>query len=267
MTPIPDATPSGSKAGSPATPGRVESGRAAPAPLAGWVSILVAALGLGILVTLAATLDETYEAVQKRDGLSLVDQPLLDWSVAHRTPALDTVVTVFTDVGGPVVLPIIVTLLTVLLAWRWRSWTPIALMLVATAGSLALTEAGKDIANRVRPPHELAVPPYENSPSFPSGHTLNSTVVALVLAYLVVRRVDTRLGRTLVVVALAMYAALMGLSRVFLGHHWFTDVVAGWVAGAAWALVIVLAHRLLVLLQRRRHARHEREAEPEVVRR
>jgi len=47
----------------------------------------------------------------------------------------------------------------------------------------------------------------------------------------------------------------MGLSRVFLGHHWFSDVVAGFVAGTAWAIVVILAHRLLVRVQLRRAQR------------
>ncbi len=54
---------------------------------------------------------------------------------------------------------------------------------------------------------------------------------------------------------LALYAVAMGLSRVFLGHHWFTDVVAGFIAGTAWAIVVILAHRLLLRLQHRRAQR------------
>jgi undecaprenyl-diphosphatase len=99
------------------------------------------------------------------------------------------------------------------------------------------------------------VPPYETSPSFPSGHTLNSTVIAIVLAYLVLLHVNSRIGRVVTVSALVLYALAMGLSRVFLGHHWFTDVVAGFVAGTAWAIVVILAHRLLVRVQLRRAQR------------
>jgi undecaprenyl-diphosphatase len=207
-----------------------------------------------VLSVLVATLDETYQAVQVGDGLARIDQPLLDWMVAHRTTALDATITFFTDIGSTKILPILTTLVVVGLAWWWRSWTPIVLMAVAAAGSVAMTEAGKDLAGRARPPQRLSVPPYETTPSFPSGHTLNSTVIAIILAYLVLLHVRSRLGRTVTVALLAVYALAMGMSRVFLGHHWFTDVVAGFVAGTAWAIVVILAHRLLLRIQYQRAA-------------
>jgi undecaprenyl-diphosphatase len=67
--------------------------------------------------------------------------------------------------------------------------------------------------------------------------------------------VKSRTGRVVTVSLLALYAVAMGLSRVYLGHHWFTDVVAGFVAGTAWAIVVILAHRLLVRVQLRRAQR------------
>jgi len=230
MSPSPD-TP-------PAVPERVETGQAAPVPVAGGISLLAAALAAGLLSALVAGIGATYDSVKEADGLARVDRPMLDWMIGHRSPTLDSVVTAFTNIGGPTLLPMF--------------------MFVATAGSLAMTAAGKDLAARVRPPHSLAVPPLENSPSFPSGHTLNSTVIAIVLSYLVVLHVDNRRARTSVITALAVYAMAMGLSRVFLGHHWFTDVVAGWVAGVAWGLAVVFAHRLLLALQRQRHEQHQR---------
>jgi undecaprenyl-diphosphatase len=67
--------------------------------------------------------------------------------------------------------------------------------------------------------------------------------------------VKSRTGRVVTVSLLALYAVAMGLSRVYLGHHWFTDVVAGFIAGTAWAIVVILAHRLLLRVQQRRAQR------------
>ena len=249
-----EESPSADSSSQPAPPSKVKAGQAAPEPVASGLSLLTAAVGAVVLSILVATLDETYQAVQEGDGLARIDQPLLDWMVAHRTTALDATITFFTDIGSTKILPILTTLVVVGLAWWWRSWTPIALMAVAAAGSVAMTEAGKDLAGRARPPQPLAVPPYETTPSFPSGHTLNSTVIAIILAYLVLLHVRSRLGRTVTVALLAVYALAMGMSRVFLGHHWFTDVVAGFVAGTAWAIVVILAHRLLLRIQYQRAA-------------
>lgn len=54
-----------------------------------------------------------------------------------------------------------------------------------------------------------------------------------------------------VAVAAALYAVVMGLSRVYLGAHWLSDVMAGWAVGLAWALAVVLAHRVWLTLHRR----------------
>jgi undecaprenyl-diphosphatase len=147
-------------------------------------------------------------------------------------------------------MPVLALLATGLMVWRWRSRTPLVLMLIAAAGSLAMTVAGKDLIGRARPPQTLAVPPFERSPSFPSGHTLNATVLTGVAVYLLLRRLESVRARVATVVAGALFAGSMGLSRVFLGHHWLTDVVAGWALGLAWVAVVVTAHRLHLTVRR-----------------
>jgi membrane-associated phospholipid phosphatase len=122
----------------------------------------------------------------------------------------------------------------------------VVVMAVAVAGSLLMTTVGKSVIGRVRPPTVDAVPPFESSPSFPSGHSLNALVVSGVVAYLVCLRLRRRAARVAVVAGAALFAVAMGLSRVYLGHHWLTDVLVAWALGLGWLAAVITAHRLWV---------------------
>ena len=67
---------------------------------------------------------------------------------------------------------------------------------------------------------------------------------------LIVREVERTGVRLTTIVLGVAFAATMGLSRVFLGHHWLSDVLMGWVLGLAWATVVVTAHRLFLTVRR-----------------
>jgi undecaprenyl-diphosphatase len=213
--------------------------------------VVFAVVALVLLVLLVEGTEAVYESVTGRDGLAAFDQPVLAWMVARRSPGLDTVVTGFTDLGGAVGMPVIAGVAVITIAvWR-RSWTPVVVTLIAAAGSVAMTVVGKDVIDRARPPASLAVPPLEISPSFPSGHTLNATVLVTIVVYLILIETTATWQRVLAITLGAAFVVLMGLSRVYLGHHWLTDVVAGWMIGLAWALAVITAHRLWLTLRER----------------
>lgn len=212
--------------------------------------VLTLVIGGTIAVVLTYAAGEVYEAVVEEDGIARLDQPVLDAMVGMRSPGLDQALTWFTDLGSKVGMSIIAAVCTLAIALWWRRRTPVILMLAASAGSLLMTVTGKRLSGTARPPHELAVPPFETSPSFPSGHTLNATVVVGVLAYLLMLRLASRAARIAVGVGATALALAMGLSRVFLGHHWLSDVVAAWLFGLGWLTVVVTAHRLMITLGR-----------------
>ncbi len=219
------------------------------------LTVVIVFLVGGGLTTLAANgAGEVYEQVVDHTGLAAFDQPVLDWAVARRTPASSVAVTDFTNVGGDVGGPIVAAVLLVALLILWRRWTPAFVLVPALVGALGITVLGKDLAGRARPPHTLAVAPFESSASFPSGHTLNATVLAGLTAYLLLI-VTRRLWLGILGVLVASgYAVAMGLSRVWLGHHWLTDVVAGWLLGLAWVLGVVTVHRLVLTWRAHRDA-------------
>ena len=215
------------------------------------VLVVTALVGGAVAVALTAAAGETYDAVTESEGIAALDRPVLDQAIAWRSPDLDHALTLYTDVGGPVGMTLLATTATLLLAVLWRSRTPLVLMAIAALGSLAMTLTGKAVIGRSRPPLSDAVPPYETSPSFPSGHTLNATVLTAVMVYLLLRRLESQWARAVAVAIGAVFVVTMGLSRVFLGHHWLTDVVAGWALGLAWVAVVVTAHRLYLTVRSR----------------
>lgn len=223
-------------------PARVEAPSAKAIALTGVV-------GGAVFAGLVAGSAEVYEAVTDTNGVAGLDRPVLNAMIPLRTPFLDGFVTGFTNLGDTLGMVVIGLLLTGALFYRYRRRTIWVMVLVAAAGSVTFTIVGKALVGRVRPPLELAVPPYEESFSFPSGHTLNSTVIAGMLAYLTVWLAARAWARVAAVVAAVAWAVAIGLSRVFLGHHWLTDVVFGWLFGLAWLALLITVHR--VLLQRR----------------
>jgi membrane-associated phospholipid phosphatase len=217
-------------------------------------SVLILTIGIGavLVVGLTAASASVYDAVAEKDGVSGLDGPVLNQAMSWRTPLSARLITWFTHLGGPTGMTILVTGITLAMLWRWRSVTPLILMVCAAAGSLTFTTVGKAVVGRRRPPLADAIPPYEYAFSFPSGHTLNSTVIAGMVAYLVAIGLKSHVARVLCAVAAALWALAMGASRVFLGHHWFTDVIFAWLLGLAWLALLITAHRVYLTVRRLR---------------
>ncbi|WP_427135705.1 phosphatase PAP2 family protein [Pseudarthrobacter sp. S9] len=207
-----------------------------------------------IVVALALLGAEVYDNVVDDIGLASLDKPTLAFAEQLRSPALDSAVTAFTNIGGGIGMPILAAILTAWLTFITRTWRPLMLVGGAAAVSVTATAVGKHLVGRTRPDHADAVPPYENSQSFPSGHTLNSTVVIGVVVYLACLQVKRAIVRVGLITAGVIFVVAMGLSRVYLGHHWMTDVIAAWLLGLAWLGIVILAHRLFHVLRHREHA-------------
>jgi len=215
--------------------------------------IITLLVGLAVTLSLALVFGEVYESVTEADGVAGLDDPVLAAAKSARSPALDMATTAYTNIGGTVGMPIIAVGIMIFLATKRRSWTPVILMLAAGLGSLVITILGKPLFGRARPDLVDAIPPYEHSASFPSGHSLNSIVIAGIVAYLIILRLKTAKARVITVLLAAAFAFTMGLSRVYLGHHWLTDVLAAWAIGIAWLTLVITAHRLYLTVRTRRH--------------
>ena len=177
------------------------------------------------------------------------------FAAAHRSAALTTFFTGYTSLGQWLVLTAATAAVLAALAWRARRRDAVFL-LIAMIVSPLLNLALKHLFERVRPPAESAVLSV-NGYAFPSGHAMSSATFALALAVIAW---PTRWRWPAAGLA-ATFALLMGLSRVYLGVHWLTDVLAGWVL----AVAVVAATQLIVesvTARRSRRSPEKRAATP-----
>ena len=181
------------------------------------------------LLVFGAIAEDVHE--QEANALDALLTPLLH---SLSSPTLDAVMNGFTDIGSTmVVLPLLVVAL-VLLVWR-RHRAEALFLLVAMVGSVVIDESLKLIFHRPRP--QLSWAQVQPEYSFPSGHSMNSVVFYVALALIVAVLWGRRAGLAAVVLAIAL-ALLIGTSRIYLGYHYFTDVVGGFLAGAAWLTIV-----------------------------
>ena len=140
-----------------------------------------------------------------------------------------------TALGGVTVLTLVTLLAIAFLLLRGR-WHHALYTAMAIGGGAIMGRILKALFARERPeivPHLVEV----HSLSFPSGHSMNSAIVYLTLAVLVARGYEERRTRSFVIGAASLLVFVIGVSRVYLGVHYPSDVLGGWTVGAAWALL------------------------------
>jgi undecaprenyl-diphosphatase len=139
-----------------------------------------------------------------------------------------------TALGGTAVL-VLLTLAALGFLLLSRRWGAAIFLALSMAGGTLLSHALKSIFDRPRPdlvPHAVEV----SSASFPSGHAMLSAVAYLTLGALVAEVLPQQRFRVYLLLWAVFLTLLVGTTRVYLGVHWPTDVLAGWCVGAAWAL-------------------------------
>ena len=127
-------------------------------------------------------------------------------------------------------------------------------LLAAVGGGIALSGVAKEFVARPRP-DLVAHGSLVETASFPSGHSMMAAVVYLTLGAMIARPLPLLRLKAYVLSVAMLLTVLVGVSRVYLGVHWPTDVLAGWLAGAAWAVICLALARWLA-----RHGHVEREA-------
>jgi len=167
-------------------------------------------------------------------GTGDVDQAILSLLYAGDRPDLADAARRITFFGGWYAVTPLTAVVGLIVALRGRPWLALVLFVGTYVGRLLVTFQKYEVG-RVRPDqHPHLVNAYDLS--FPSGHSANAMMVYVTLAVTLVE--DPRRQRFWLLGAFGL-ALLVGLSRVMLGVHWPSDVVAGWSFGLLWALFLV----------------------------
>lgn len=202
-----------------------------------WPGLLLIVLGTAAFATLL-------EALWEEDALFAADEPVLEWLVAQRSPALTTVFTAITETFGPVILPILVLLGALVWARIERHWWAPSLLVGAMLLAVGVSSAIKAIIGRPRPPAEaMSVPGAETTFSFPSGHTIGAATLVLVVGYLIWSGGRRRAVLVGWMISTVVIVGLVAGSRLYLGYHFVTDVLAGASLAVAVLGVVVCVNR------------------------
>jgi undecaprenyl-diphosphatase len=245
-----------------AQPGPVRSGAASPLFhwLATHVRSLHAALGIYLVAGFAALLaacalfawmaDEVGEGSTQR-----FDTAVLSWFHDHSSPLLDRLALEVTPLGSGGVVVMMVLMSTAFL-WVSRHRFSVLLLWVAVLGGEVLNWTLKSAFDRPRP-SVFTWKTTASTSSFPSGHAMTSVIVYVTLAYLIARLETGRGMRRMTLGMAALLVLGIGWSRMYLGVHYPSDVLAGYAAGFAWSTFCALGIETVRHFRHRDPAAHE----------
>jgi membrane-associated phospholipid phosphatase len=174
------------------------------------------------------------------EQLQAVDEGILFFCESHHSLFGNTVMAFCTRLGNPSIMFSLMAAIAILFWLAGRRRTVLILLLASLLG-LAISQGVKYVIRRERPDVAWRLIDRPRSPSFPSGHALNTMAFYGAVALLCSRQLRRRTARAAVLIAGFLLPVLIGSSRVYLGVHYPSDVLAGWTAGLACALLVLWA--------------------------
>jgi membrane-associated phospholipid phosphatase len=194
---------------------------------------------VGTVVVFAALFLKIADSVRESEAAVRIDGHVMDFVVRHRVGWISQVARAVTVLGSGWVVTIVVLGATALLVRRHRRGDALFVVL-STVGTAILIVIAKHAIARPRPPavHRLVS---AGGASFPSAHAAQSVACYAALAAVAVTATRSARTRVLVCTAAAAIAAAVGASRVYLGVHFPSDVLSGWLLAAGWLLALIVA--------------------------
>jgi undecaprenyl-diphosphatase len=169
--------------------------------------------------------------IRRDSGVVNVDLAVERWAEAQATTFTDAVLEGLTHAGDTETIVVVALLLGAFGLWRWRRWGALLLLLLVVVGQSLISNTIKVVIDRARP--ELRPRADFTGTSFPSGHTTAATATYLAVALVLAIGSSPRVRSALLAAAVAIGVAV-GCTRVFLGVHFFSDALAGFLIGLTW---------------------------------
>jgi undecaprenyl-diphosphatase len=202
------------------------------------VTGLALTLGVAAVVVLTSAAGLLLLMVRTKTGLAHYDLTLARWGAAHATSGSTAVLRRLSDLGGTIGVVSLATIVGVVEYRRFPDRGVFALLVLTIGGQFAIVNLIKVIVDRARPALDQLTG--FSSSSFPSGHAASAAATFAVMALLLGRRRSRRVRAALAGGAVAIAVIVAG-TRVLLGVHWLTDVLAGLAIGWAWFALCSIA--------------------------
>jgi undecaprenyl-diphosphatase len=202
-----------------------------------WIATPLLA-GVAIAVVCMLGYSELAEDLALSPKIVAFDSQLNAIIQSWRLPPLTWFFEAVTWSASTVPVVVVVLVAVAILMWLGHHREALLVALVVAVGT-ALGTVAKRVTERPRPPVANAIIELPTSYSFPSGHTLAALLLWTVIAFVVVRVAHRQWVRVVAVAGGFSLMVLVGFSRVYLGVHWPSDVLASWLLGVAWLSVAI----------------------------
>lgn len=172
-------------------------------------------------------------------ALAIIDVQLAQWLHEHSRPRLTQCLLALTHLHDPIVISVVAALITLYFIWKKRWYAALAVLLVVQGGML-LNLLAKQAFHRARPSFENPLVTLTTY-SFPSGHVVASTVFYGVLAALLISQTTSWRRACCIALTVLAMVVLVAFSRMYLGAHYLSDVLAGFLEAIAWLALCLTA--------------------------
>lgn len=181
------------------------------------VAYTIALIGMMAFLILLVMF-EKMQAVDVRAAEILYENPVLQFFHSYGTYVI--------------IAALVATIVCLLVKKNYRF---LVIVLLTIGGTIAINQLAKNLIGRTRPETAGDLTNY----SFPSGHTMISLAIVMLFAYVMPLYVKTRGAKIAIWVVAIILAVVIGLSRVAVGHHYLTDVLAGWALASSWVVLVI----------------------------